>query len=413
MRAAIVIRDLKRGGAQRQTVALALGLAKLGHDICVFTVAERGALASFLSDGEVRTFHLGRGGVYDVITPMRRLRKMVSEWRPDVLYGFMPLGSLLVIFSRRNGVASVVGIRGSSRKWGDYALASRLSEIIVQRMAGRADRVIANSGAGLDLVKSRRLPGYKGVVIPNGIDVDTYLGNKSRTKEYRGESGQPTIAVVGRFHPMKGHVNLVQALASRRLRAVPWSVRLVGAFGPALPAVEEYLEREALWDRVTLEGEAEDVSSVYSEVDVIVLPSRYGEGFSNVVGEAMASEVPCIVTDVGDSAAIIGSEGWVVPPEDVESLEGALWEALQMSAADRAEVGRRARERIKGNFSTDRMVGLTEAILLDAVGTRQEKGGGSPLGSIIRAGAARSWGLVLSAVRGARSSLGASGRLVS
>jgi glycosyltransferase involved in cell wall biosynthesis len=91
-------------------------------------------------------------------------------------------------------------------------------------------------------------------------------------------------------------------------------------------------------------------------MDVLVSSSAYGEGFPNVIGEAMSCAVPCVVTDVGDSALIAGDTGRVVPPRDPRALSGAIHEILSMSPEKRKRLGAAARQRIEENYSLPAVV---------------------------------------------------------
>ncbi|BCR05795.1 hypothetical protein DESUT3_28640 [Desulfuromonas versatilis] len=95
---------------------------------------------------------------------------------------------------------------------------------------------------------------------------------------------------------------------------------------------------------------------VTAAFDIACSSSAYGEAFSNTIGEAMACEVPCVVTDVGDSAAIVGTTGLVVPPRDPDALYGALKKMLDMGPEGRRRLGQLARERVVREYSLERVV---------------------------------------------------------
>jgi glycosyltransferase involved in cell wall biosynthesis len=97
-------------------------------------------------------------------------------------------------------------------------------------------------------------------------------------------------------------------------------------------------------------------------LDLHVLSSAYGEAFPNVVAEAMAGGVPCVVTDVGDAALVVGDTGWVVPPRAGAPLARAIETALERLTSDRAGLASRSRERIERNFGMARMADAYSAV---------------------------------------------------
>jgi len=99
--------------------------------------------------------------------------------------------------------------------------------------------------------------------------------------------------------------------------------------------------------------------AVLSAFDIACSASAFGEGFSNAIAEAMACEIPCVGTNVGDTAALIGDTGAIVPPGDPDRLSSAIASLLVMSTEERADLGRRARERIIENFGIRALVRRT------------------------------------------------------
>ena len=115
-------------------------------------------------------------------------------------------------------------------------------------------------------------------------------------------------------------------------------------------------------------GQRDDVEDLMQIFDVLVMSSRYGEAFPNVVVEAMACSIPCVVTDVGDAAEIVGDTGWVIPPGDSAMLANALRDALGEPSEQRAARGTRARRRVEENYGIERMVLAYRKVWYEASG---------------------------------------------
>jgi glycosyltransferase involved in cell wall biosynthesis len=124
-------------------------------------------------------------------------------------------------------------------------------------------------------------------------------------------------------------------------------------------------------------GERDDIPELLPALDLMVLASK-GEGFPNVVGEAMACGVPCIASDVGDAAAIIGETGSVVPPRDAQALAEAILAHLARGPDQRARLGAAARERIIAQYSIAAAVQRYEAIYASLVAARGASGSATP-----------------------------------
>jgi glycosyltransferase involved in cell wall biosynthesis len=114
-------------------------------------------------------------------------------------------------------------------------------------------------------------------------------------------------------------------------------------------------------NRVIWAGEEERMEHAYAGFDILC-SSSIGEGFSNSIAEAMACGIPCVVTDVGDSAEIVGDAGAVVPAGDPDRLADALAALHALTPAERAELGVRARARIVTNYQLATMVARTSVL---------------------------------------------------
>ena len=103
--------------------------------------------------------------------------------------------------------------------------------------------------------------------------------------------------------------------------------------------------------------------SVHNAFDIATLPSYFGEGFPNVVGEAMACNVPCVVTDIGDSARVVAETGIVVRPSDPQALAEGWKLMLARLAAEGPQLGEKARCRIVREFNREALAKRTSQAL--------------------------------------------------
>ena len=156
---------------------------------------------------------------------------------------------------------------------------------------------------------------------------------------------------------MKGHETFLRA-ASFFEKERP-SVRFI-CVGDGPEPYREMLHRFAeslgIQKKTIWLDEYDTIEDLYNTLDVLTSSSSYGEGFPNVIGEAMACGIPCVVTDVGDSKYIVGETGLVVPPNDVEALVTAWRRLMHTEDSVKAVMGKAARERIIQHFRLERLV---------------------------------------------------------
>jgi glycosyltransferase involved in cell wall biosynthesis len=171
----------------------------------------------------------------------------------------------------------------------------------------------------------------------------------------RGELGLPTetllIGMIARNDPMKDYPNFLAA--AERVATTSGAHFLVAGQG-----TERLDLPPALKGRVHLLGDRDDIPCILPGLDLLCLSSQFGEGSPNVLGEAMASGVPCIATDVGDCARMIGETGAIVPPRDSAALAARMLDWINRPAVDRAQAGCAARRRIEEHFSLEKITAM-------------------------------------------------------
>jgi glycosyltransferase involved in cell wall biosynthesis len=195
------------------------------------------------------------------------------------------------------------------------------------------------------------------VIVPNGFDLSRLVATAGQSAmlraRYRIAATEIVIGVIGWFNPAKDHKNFVRA-AGLVAQQYPHARFLM--VGRGLDASNAELACEIAQtghaDRFVLLAERADVPVCLAAMDIFCLSSRT-EGFPNVVGEAMAMGVPCVVTDVGDSAMLIADTGIVVPKEDPIRLARGLGRLLAMGPDSRRRLGQEARERIHAKFTIE------------------------------------------------------------
>jgi glycosyltransferase involved in cell wall biosynthesis len=182
---------------------------------------------------------------------------------------------------------------------------------------------------------------------------------------------------VARYDPQKDHRTLLRALTLLTQNLCAFSCLLVGAdMSPGNEELARLIGEAGIKLHTHLLGPREDIPSIMNALDLHVLSSA-SEGFPNVLAEAMACGTPCVSTDVGDAALIVGTAGWLVPRRNPVLLAQAITTAINERAERPAEWVERqqaCRNRIVDNFGLERMVSSYRALWQSALDSQQGKG---------------------------------------
>lgn len=380
-RVLFLVRSLRQGGAERQLVALACGLHRRGWPVSVVCCYGGGVFQSELEDAGVPLIDLHKRGRWDVAGFMWRLLRTLRESHAEIVHGYMTLGNMLALLARaaRPRTRVVWGVRSTiiDRTRRDWL--SRLNFRMSRSAARLADGIIANSEAGAAHHASLGYPHARIRVIPNGIDTQRFrfdaAGRSRMRAEWRVDPCCTLVGLVGRIDPMKDHPTFLRAAALLAVRDARLRFVCVGGGNPGfVQGIKALATRLGLDPRLVWTGPRNDMAAAYSALDIAV-SSSCGEGFSNVIAEAMACGRPCVVTDVGDSARIVGDCGAVVqagdPPALADAIEGLAGKLEDSGEAERLHAA--ARARIEESYSLDALLRNSERVLR-ALGGRTGRG---------------------------------------
>lgn len=289
---------------------------------------------------------------------------LLRKSRPDIVQTWLVHGDFIGgLASKLAGINNIVWTILYSKL--DTSI-EKISNILLIKLLSKLSYIIPKSVVVVSKNSKKNClkMGYdkkKIYFIPTGFDLSVYKINKNQRlnlrKKLKIKKTISLIGIVARFHPVKDHNNLFIALSNLIKKNKKFYCILVG---PGTERKNKILFNEIkklkLDNFVKLLGPKKNIPEVMNALDVNVLCSK-SEGFPSVVAEAMACGTPCIVTDVGDSALIVGKTGWIVPPRNSVILSRTIEKVLEeRGKKDWNKRCMLARERVKKNFEIKKMI---------------------------------------------------------
>lgn len=215
-------------------------------------------------------------------------------------------------------------------------------------------------------------------VITNGFDLEVFKPDHKASASVRAELGLAAediiVGNVARYDPQKDHANLIDAASIiHRSHANVHFVLCGDGVTWDNQELSVRITDSGLEQVFHLLGRRGDIARITAAFNIACL-SSCGEGFPNVIGEAMACEVPCVVTDAGDSASIIGDTGLVVPLCDPEKLAEGLIKMIEMGKEQRQQLGMAARQRVFTYYRIEHIVNQYEDLYRYILKEQRERG---------------------------------------
>ena len=358
-----IITGLNNGGAEAVLYRLCTNDTQAKHT--VISLMDMGKYGPLLQAAGVEVHCLNMPAGRVSFAGLRKLYKLLKSLQPDAVQTWMYhadlIGGLVAKFAGiKNinwGIHHTVLVKGETKR----------STILVAKLCALLSRFVPTKivCCAHKSVEVHTELGYhkeKMIVIGNGYQLEKFAPNSNAGKKIRQElelvEQEIILGIVGRFDPLKDHFNLLRALS---LLPSDFAYRCL-LIGKDLntdnaPLMQE-IKRLDIQDNTLLLDQRSDIPAVMNALDLHILSSM-SEAFPNVLAEAMACGTPCVTTDVGDAALIVGNTGWVVPPKNPQALADAIMQAANEKLTDNQAWSLRkesARKRIVENFSIEIMI---------------------------------------------------------
>ncbi len=355
-----VIVGLNRGGAEMMLRRLIEADLSSGskNEHCVISLTDLGFHGPLLQERGVPVYAMGLSSTRGLLAVGLRLTLLLRKLNPDVVQTWMVHSDLIGgLAARLAGVRSVVwGVRTT-----DYSVESRSTRAVrwlCARLSGFIpSKIVSAAQASLESSKQAGYSAEKLMVIHNGFDVaalQSYRGKGEVIREQIATQSEIlVIGCLGRYNPAKDHVNFVRAAGLVAAKYPTCHFLMVGSgLTRSNAELMFHINATGFAERFVLLGERPDPAACLDAMDVFVL-SSCTEGFPNVLGEAMAMGVPCVSTDVGDAAVLLGDTGELVPSRNAAALAGAVDRLLVKPLVERKALGKRGCERLERVFSIE------------------------------------------------------------
>lgn len=339
----------------------------------VVSLTSLGLIGESLRTCGVCVHALGMSSPLDFPIALGRLIRLLRQYKPTIVQTWMYHANLLGgLAARMTGSCSIVwSVHSTSIPQGVLSVTFWLVRLGAIFSYVIPSRIICCANSAKAAHVKWGYATRKMIVVPNGYDFYAFeqdLTSRARARlEFGFEDSDIVIGTVGRFDPLKDFYNFVTAASSLVAKRGDIKFLMIGRnIEWTNQTLRGWIEAVGLVKNFQLLGEQSDVPYFLSAMDIFCL-SSVSEAFPNVVVEAMAMGLPCVVTRAGDAADILGDDAFTVPVKDSVSLADALLRMCDLNPVDRRILGERNAKKVREEYGIENIRRKYEEVYAESV----------------------------------------------
>lgn len=338
------------------------------YEHTVISLTDVGTIGAQLKQEGIHVEALGMRSPLDIIPALLHLKKLIQKFAPDVVQTWMYHADLLGgLAARMAGNKNILwGIHSTDVRAGGSRSTTWVMRACAMLSRWVPDTILCVAEVSRQVHVAAGYFAPRMVVVPNGIDISKLFSSDARRLQIRGDCGftdaHVVVGTLGRFNPAKDYKNFVAAAGILAKKYPHVRFMMVGnRLDQENPFLSKWISKTGFADRFVLLGERSDAPDCLAAMDVFCLSSK-SEALPTVVIEAMAMGLPCVATNVGDTAVLVQDIGTVVAKEDPSGLATGLERVIQMPFADRCVIVRKGKERVRENLTIERARDRIESV---------------------------------------------------
>jgi glycosyltransferase involved in cell wall biosynthesis len=366
---------LNMGGAEVMLYNLLSNIDRDRFEPTVISLMDKGVFGEQIEQLNIPVHTAGMLIGKPTVASIRQLIELIKQVQPDLIQGWMYHGNLAAQFYNFVTGKKTPVLWSIHHSLHSISSEKPLTQAIIRLGSWSSKYVDRVAYVSEKSQAQHQKIGYSkanSCVIPNGFDTTKFQPSAQIRHQFRQEleisNDTFLIGSLARYHPMKDHANFLKAAKVLLADYPETKFVLIGTnVDYENQTLTNLIDELDISNNVLLLGQRRDIPQITPALDILTSSSAFGEAFPLVIGEAMSCGVPCIVTDIGDSAWIVGDTGKVVSSKNPTALAQAWQEMITMNASSRANLGQAARKRIIDKFSLNTIVKQYEQLYQSVV----------------------------------------------